>query len=111
MCFSMFQTAILLPVSPTQVNFLTCQLFALAAAFWFRLYLSPSHANPLVRHAVASLLGIAFLIFCFGWYCIQIPEETRSHSVSNAALITSSIAAEYFFLWQMDRADVQCAGL
>lgn len=50
------------------MNFLACQLFALFAAFWFRLYLSPSHANPLVRHAVATLLGIAFLIFCFGWY-------------------------------------------
>lgn len=50
-----------------QVNFLSCQFFALAAAFWFRLYLSPSHATPLVRHAVATLLGITFLIFCFGW--------------------------------------------
>uniref|UniRef100_A0A3Q3WQ63 Uncharacterized protein n=1 Tax=Mola mola TaxID=94237 RepID=A0A3Q3WQ63_MOLML len=49
-----------------QVNFLVCQLFALAAAFWFRLYLSPSHACPLVRHTVATLLGIALLIFCFG---------------------------------------------
>uniref|UniRef100_A0A671XPM4 Membrane bound O-acyltransferase domain containing 1 n=1 Tax=Sparus aurata TaxID=8175 RepID=A0A671XPM4_SPAAU len=68
----------LLPVSGylgfplDQVNFLACQLFALAAAFWFRLYLSPSHANPLVRHAVATLLGIAFLIFCFGWYAAHI---------------------------------------
>lgn len=56
------------------MNFLACQLFALAAAFWFRLYLSPSHANPLVRHAVATLLGIAFLIFCFGWYCMILSE-------------------------------------
>ncbi|XP_068999297.1 lysophospholipid acyltransferase 1 [Embiotoca jacksoni] len=55
-----------------QVNFLACQLFALAAAFWFRLYLSPGHASPLVRHAVATLLGIAFLIFCFGWYSAHI---------------------------------------
>uniref|UniRef100_A0A7N6FKP5 Membrane bound O-acyltransferase domain containing 1 n=1 Tax=Anabas testudineus TaxID=64144 RepID=A0A7N6FKP5_ANATE len=68
----------LLPVSEylgfplDQVNFLACQLFALAAAFWFRLYLSPGHANPLVRHAVATLLGIAFLIFCFGWYSAHI---------------------------------------
>lgn len=51
-----------------QVNFITSQLFALGAAFWFRLYLSPSHTNPLVRHAVAALFGIAILIFCFGWY-------------------------------------------
>uniref|UniRef100_A0A8C6UPB5 Membrane bound O-acyltransferase domain containing 1 n=1 Tax=Neogobius melanostomus TaxID=47308 RepID=A0A8C6UPB5_9GOBI len=51
-----------------QLNFMACQLFALAAAFWFRLYLSPSHTNPLVRHAVATLFGIAILIFCFGWY-------------------------------------------
>ncbi|XP_072250732.1 lysophospholipid acyltransferase 1 [Leuresthes tenuis] len=68
----------LLPVSEylefplDQVNFLACQLFALAAAFWFRLYLSPGHANPLVRHAVATLLGVAFLIFCFGWYSAHI---------------------------------------
>ncbi|XP_041844990.1 lysophospholipid acyltransferase 1 isoform X2 [Melanotaenia boesemani] len=55
-----------------QVNFLACQLFALAAAFWFRLYLSPSHASPLVRHAVATLLGVAFLIFCYGWYSTHI---------------------------------------
>ncbi|XP_008298018.1 lysophospholipid acyltransferase 1 [Stegastes partitus] len=55
-----------------QVNFMFCQLFALGAAFWFRLYLSPRHANPLVRHAVATLLGIAFLIFCFGWYSAHI---------------------------------------
>ncbi|XP_028281512.1 lysophospholipid acyltransferase 1 [Parambassis ranga] len=68
----------LLPVSEhlgfplDQVNFLACQFFALAAAFWFRLYLSPGHANPLIRHAVATLLGIAFLIFCFGWYSAHI---------------------------------------
>ncbi|KAG7474074.1 hypothetical protein JOB18_001900 [Solea senegalensis] len=68
----------LLPVSEylgfplDQVNFLACQLFALAVAFWFRLYLSPHHANPLVRHAVATLLGIAFLIFCFGWFSAHI---------------------------------------
>ncbi|CAG6015844.1 unnamed protein product [Menidia menidia] len=68
----------LLPVSKLlafpldQVNFLACQLFALAAAFWFRLYLSPSQAGPLVRHAVATLLGVAFLIFCFGWYSVHI---------------------------------------
>lgn len=51
-----------------QLNFMVCQLLSLAAAFWFRLYLSPSHTNPLVRHAVATLFGIAILIFCFGWY-------------------------------------------
>ncbi|XP_038131852.1 lysophospholipid acyltransferase 1 [Cyprinodon tularosa] len=64
----------LLPVSATvglsldQVNFLACQLFALVAAFWFRLCLSPNHASPAVRHMVATLFGITFLLFCFGWY-------------------------------------------
>ncbi|KAM3614730.1 uncharacterized protein V6R79_018570 [Siganus canaliculatus] len=76
--FNTTGSRLLLPVSEylgfslDQVNFLACQLFALAAAFWFRLYLSPSHANPLIRHAVATLLGIAFLIFCFGWYSAHI---------------------------------------
>uniref|UniRef100_A0A1A7ZVM8 Membrane bound O-acyltransferase domain containing 1 n=2 Tax=Nothobranchius furzeri TaxID=105023 RepID=A0A1A7ZVM8_NOTFU len=55
-----------------QVNFMSCQLFALAAAFWFRLYLSPGHASPLVRHTFATLLGIGILIFCFGWYSAHI---------------------------------------
>lgn len=54
-----------------QLNFMVCQLFALGAAFWFRLYLSPSHTNPLVRHAVATLFGTAILIFCFGWYALH----------------------------------------
>ncbi|KAM9310436.1 lysophospholipid acyltransferase 1 [Pholidichthys leucotaenia] len=68
----------LLPVSELlgfpldQVNFISCQLFALGAAFWFRLYLSPSHASPLVRHTVATFLGTAFLFFCFGWYSAHI---------------------------------------
>uniref|UniRef100_A0A3B5MQ95 Membrane bound O-acyltransferase domain containing 1 n=1 Tax=Xiphophorus couchianus TaxID=32473 RepID=A0A3B5MQ95_9TELE len=61
-----------LGLSLDQVNFLACQLFALLAAFWFRLYLSPNHASPMVRHAVATLLGIAFLLFCFGRYSTHI---------------------------------------
>ncbi|XP_013869698.1 lysophospholipid acyltransferase 1 isoform X2 [Austrofundulus limnaeus] len=78
---TMFKTTgskLLLPASQSsglsidQVNFLACQFFALAAAFWFRLYLSPSHASPLVRHAFATLLGTGFLIFCFGWYSAHI---------------------------------------
>ena len=82
-------------MSPTQVNFLACQLFALAAAFWFRLYLSPSHANPLVRHAVATLLGIVFLIFCFGWYCQSICSHTvvlhsTSLMITNMFLVKNS---------------------
>ncbi|XP_077382550.1 lysophospholipid acyltransferase 1 isoform X2 [Festucalex cinctus] len=64
----------LLPVSEyfgfpiTVVNFVACQLFALLSAFWFRLYLSPEQSSPLARHAVATLLGVTFIIFCFGWY-------------------------------------------
>lgn len=50
-----------------QINFVACQLFALLAAFWFRIYLSPSHASSAVRHAFATLFGIYFAVFCFGW--------------------------------------------
>ncbi|XP_017265480.1 lysophospholipid acyltransferase 1 isoform X2 [Kryptolebias marmoratus] len=59
-------------LSIDQVNFLACQLLALVAALWFRLYLSPSHASPPVRHAFVTLLGTGFLIFCFGWYSAHI---------------------------------------
>ncbi|KAL0963351.1 hypothetical protein UPYG_G00305140 [Umbra pygmaea] len=68
----------LLPVSDfvgfplDQVNFLACQVFALGAAFCFRLYLSPYHASPLVRHTVAIIFGLSFIVFCFGWYAVHI---------------------------------------
>ncbi|KAK2855320.1 hypothetical protein Q7C36_007189 [Tachysurus vachellii] len=55
-----------------QVNFIMCQMFGLAAAFWFRLCLSPQQAGPAVRHAVASFLGSMFVIFCFGWYSLHV---------------------------------------
>lgn len=53
---------------PVQVNFVACQLSALCAAFWFRLYLSPGETSPAVRHAFATIFGIYFVIFCFGWW-------------------------------------------
>ncbi|XP_061449176.1 lysophospholipid acyltransferase 1 isoform X2 [Rhineura floridana] len=62
----------LLGIPLDQVNFVACQLFALLAAFWFRLYLSPSHASSGVRHAFATMFGVYFAVFCFGWYSIHI---------------------------------------
>ncbi|XP_026108387.1 membrane-bound O-acyltransferase domain-containing protein 2-like, partial [Carassius auratus] len=54
-----------------QVNFVVCQLCALLTAVWFRLYLHPSKTSPFVRHVVATLLGIYFALFCFGWYALH----------------------------------------
>uniref|UniRef100_A0A8B9GVZ2 Membrane-bound O-acyltransferase domain-containing protein 2-like n=1 Tax=Astyanax mexicanus TaxID=7994 RepID=A0A8B9GVZ2_ASTMX len=54
-----------------QVNFVVCQLCALLTAFWFRLYLHPSKTSPFVRHVVATLLGLYFALFCFGWYALH----------------------------------------
>ncbi|XP_048107188.1 lysophospholipid acyltransferase 2b isoform X1 [Alosa alosa] len=54
-----------------QVNFVVCQLFALLTAFWFRLYLHPSKTSPFIRHVVATLLGLYFALFCFGWYALH----------------------------------------
>ncbi|XP_042841553.1 lysophospholipid acyltransferase 1 isoform X5 [Panthera tigris] len=54
------------------VNFVACQLFALFAAFWFRIYLSPGKTSPDVRHAFATIFGIYFVIFCFGWYSVHL---------------------------------------
>uniref|UniRef100_A0AAY4CTM5 Membrane bound O-acyltransferase domain containing 2b n=1 Tax=Denticeps clupeoides TaxID=299321 RepID=A0AAY4CTM5_9TELE len=53
------------------VNFVVCQLFALLMAFWFRLYLHPSKTSPFIRHVVATLLGLYFALFCFGWYALH----------------------------------------
>ncbi|MBZ3884115.1 Lysophospholipid acyltransferase 1 [Sciurus carolinensis] len=54
------------------VNFVACQLFALLAALWFRIYLHPSKSSSQVRHAFATMLGIYFVIFCFGWYSLHL---------------------------------------
>ncbi|CAI5669394.1 unnamed protein product [Oreochromis niloticus] len=53
------------------VNFVACQLCALISAFWFRLFLHPSKTSPVIRHAVATLLGLYFAMFCFGWYALH----------------------------------------
>ncbi|XP_036111947.1 lysophospholipid acyltransferase 1 isoform X1 [Molossus molossus] len=58
----------LLGIPLDQVNFVACQLVALFAAFWFRTYLSPGKTSPLARHTFATIFGIYFVIFCFGWY-------------------------------------------
>lgn len=55
-----------------QVNFVACQMLALLAAFWFRIYLGPKNASPVVRHACATMFGIYFAVFCFGWYSLHI---------------------------------------
>ncbi|XP_044282364.1 lysophospholipid acyltransferase 1 isoform X3 [Varanus komodoensis] len=71
-------STLLLPLSDflgiplDQVNFVACQLLALLAAFWFRLYLNPSHTSSGVRHAFATIFGVYFAVFCFGWYSIHI---------------------------------------
>ncbi|XP_048655799.1 lysophospholipid acyltransferase 1 isoform X1 [Marmota marmota marmota] len=54
------------------VNFVACQLFALLAALWFRLYLHPAKSSSAVRHAFATILGTYFVIFCFGWYSVHL---------------------------------------
>ncbi|XP_030067426.1 membrane-bound glycerophospholipid O-acyltransferase 1 isoform X2 [Microcaecilia unicolor] len=67
-------SALLQPISDhlqiplEQVNFVACQLFALVAAVWFRIFMSPSKTTPDVRHACVTLFGVYFVVFCFGWY-------------------------------------------
>lgn len=62
----------LLGIPLDQVNFVACQLLALSAAFWFRIYLRPGKASPEVRHTLATILGIYFVVFCFGWYAVHL---------------------------------------
>ncbi|KAF7478579.1 Hypothetical predicted protein [Marmota monax] len=62
----------LLGIPLDQVNFVACQLFALLAALWFRLYLHPAKSSSAVRHAFATILGTYFVIFCFGWYSVHL---------------------------------------
>ncbi|XP_043117513.1 lysophospholipid acyltransferase 1 [Puntigrus tetrazona] len=55
-----------------QVNFIACQVFGLAVATWFRLFLNPQRTTSEVRHAVATIIGASFIMFCFGWYAIHV---------------------------------------
>ncbi|KAJ8013366.1 hypothetical protein DPEC_G00052520 [Dallia pectoralis] len=114
----------LLPVSDLvgfpldQVNFLACQLFALCAAFCFRLYLRPPYANPLLRHAVSILFGLSFITFCFGWYAIHITllvvvcywilvvADTR-----NIHRYTLAVAISYLTVCQVSRVFIYSYGI
>ncbi|KAM8966947.1 membrane-bound glycerophospholipid O-acyltransferase 1 [Pelodytes ibericus] len=62
----------LLDLPLDQVNFVACQLIALVTAVWFRIYLSPCHAHTAIRHTFATLMGVYFTVFCFGWYSLHI---------------------------------------
>ncbi|XP_010864712.2 lysophospholipid acyltransferase 1 isoform X1 [Esox lucius] len=114
----------LLPVSDfvgfplDQVNFLACQVFALCAAFCFRLYLGPRDTSPLLRHAVAILFGLSFITFCFGWYAVHITllvmvcywilviADTR-----NIHRYTMTVAISYLTACQVSRVFIYSYGI
>ncbi|XP_048404335.1 lysophospholipid acyltransferase 1 isoform X1 [Stegostoma tigrinum] len=101
-----------------QVNFAVCQLFALFAAFWFRLYLSPSRAGVVIRHMVITMIGIYFAIFCFGWYSLHIFIEVSlcycimiTANVSNIHRYSFVAAIGYLTLCQISRVYIFNYGL
>ncbi|XP_053743154.1 lysophospholipid acyltransferase 1 [Synchiropus splendidus] len=101
-----------------QVNFLACQLFALAAAFWFRLWLGPARVGPLARHTVATVLGVAFLIFCFGWYSAHILTVVVSNylimvlaDVNNVHRISMVTTMGYLTACQVSRVFIFSYGI
>ncbi|XP_019728520.1 lysophospholipid acyltransferase 1 [Hippocampus comes] len=106
----------LLPVSEywgfplALVNFLACQLFALSSAFWFRLYLSRQHSSPLARHAVATLLGVTLIIFCFGWYSTHLLAVVLANyliliqtDISNVHRYSMVVAMGYLIVCHVSR--------
>ncbi|XP_029599398.1 lysophospholipid acyltransferase 1 isoform X1 [Salmo trutta] len=114
----------LLPVSDffgfplDQVNFLACQVFALGAAFWFRFYLSPHFTSPVVRHAVATLFGLSFVIFCFGWYAVHISilvvvcyRILVTADIHNIHRYTMIMAISYLAVCQVSRVFIYNYGI
>ncbi|XP_052799638.1 lysophospholipid acyltransferase 6-like isoform X2 [Mya arenaria] len=69
---------LLTPLSATtglsidQVNFLVCQLTALALGFPFRSLCSASKAGSTTRHVVELGLGILLVFFCFGYQIVHL---------------------------------------
>jgi len=53
-----------------QINFVTCQLFALALGFPYRTALGPHRTSPATRHLVQILVGVPLAYFCFGRYVL-----------------------------------------
>jgi len=51
-----------------QINFVTCQLFALALGYPYRTVLGPHRTSPATRHVVQILVGVPLAYFCFGRY-------------------------------------------
>uniref|UniRef100_H0VB94 Membrane bound O-acyltransferase domain containing 1 n=1 Tax=Cavia porcellus TaxID=10141 RepID=H0VB94_CAVPO len=100
----------LLRIPLDQVNFVASQLFALLAAFWFRVYLHPGKTSSEVRHAFATILGIYFAIFCFGWYSIHLFVLVLicygimvTASVSNIHRYTFFVAMGYLTICHISR--------
>ncbi|XP_029475748.1 uncharacterized protein LOC115100871 isoform X2 [Rhinatrema bivittatum] len=67
--------AVLDSLPTEQMNFLLGQICALPLALIFRKYLHPTKTNPIVRHAVATLLGFYLCMFCYGWCTVFILGE------------------------------------
>ncbi|KAK3572229.1 hypothetical protein QTP86_027188, partial [Hemibagrus guttatus] len=109
-CIWLRPISMFLGVPLDQVNFIMCQMFGLAAAFWFRQCLSPRQVGPALRHAVASFLGSTFVIFCFGWYslhvfvltlvCYVILKSTSAHTVHWYSML---VAMGYLTVCQVSR--------
>uniref|UniRef100_A0AAR2KY81 Membrane bound O-acyltransferase domain containing 1 n=1 Tax=Pygocentrus nattereri TaxID=42514 RepID=A0AAR2KY81_PYGNA len=109
---------VLYSVSPPQVNFIICQAVGLAAAFWFRRSLSPQRVSPALRHAVATLLGVSFVIFCFGWYASHTFILTLScyiilckASVHNVHWYSMLVAVGYLTACQISRVFIFSYGI
>ncbi|KAL7874808.1 hypothetical protein SRHO_G00057780 [Serrasalmus rhombeus] len=101
-----------------QVNFIICQAVGLAAAFWFRRSLSPQRVSPALRHAVATLLGVSFIIFCFGWYASHTFILTLScyiilckASVHNVHWYSMLVAVGYLTACQISRVFIFSYGI
>ncbi|XP_032810757.2 membrane-bound glycerophospholipid O-acyltransferase 1-like [Petromyzon marinus] len=99
-------STVLLPLSNKlnmpidQVNFVMCQLLALAMAFFFRLYLHPRAASERVRHGLATLLGSYFAIFCFGWYATHFFVQVIA-SYAIIVLVDTRNVHKYTFIFAM----------
>ncbi|XP_044150129.1 lysophospholipid acyltransferase 1 [Bufo gargarizans] len=109
-------SAVLQPLSDAlhmpleQVNFVTCQLFALVIAVWFRTYLCPRKAHASIRHAIATMIGVYLAVFCFGWYSLHIFSLVLLNycimiyaSIENVHSYSFILALGYLTLCQINR--------
>jgi lysophospholipid acyltransferase 1/2 len=87
-----------------QLNFVFCQLIALALSYPFRVFLHPSKVSPVLRHVIEMGVGLGLAYFCFGYQVIHLLLLSTVSYISMCVL-TPRISQRFVLGRFQDQAD------